>query len=160
MHQLDVSNAFLHVNLQERVLCQQPTGLEDLERPDNVCLLSRSLFGLRQAPRAWFTRFIDHVINIGFVQSRADSSLFVLRHGGGRRTCSSTLTTRYIRRLHRPCCAMSSTASSPRLQSRTWDPYISSSALRCSTHKVASSCPSPSTSTRCSSASAWLIVNQ
>lgn len=46
-HQLDVSNVFLHGNLQERVLFQQPTGFEDLDRPDDVCLLSRSLYGLR-----------------------------------------------------------------------------------------------------------------
>jgi hypothetical protein len=82
-HQLDVSNAFLHGNLQERVLCQQHKGFEDPDRPNDVCLLSRSLYGLRQAPRAWFTRFIEHVTSIGFVQSRADSSLFVLCHAGG-----------------------------------------------------------------------------
>ncbi|KAF8723025.1 hypothetical protein HU200_022172 [Digitaria exilis] len=79
-HQLDVSNAFLHGNLQERVFCQQPIGFEDPDRPNDVCLLSRSLYGLRQAPRAWFQRFAEHAKSIGFVQSRADSSLFVLRH--------------------------------------------------------------------------------
>lgn len=82
-HQLDVSNAFLHGNLQERVLCQQPTGFEDPDRPDDVCLLSCSLYGLRQAPRAWFTRFVEHVRSIGFVQSRTDSSMFVLRQASG-----------------------------------------------------------------------------
>lgn len=80
-HQLDVSNAFLHGHLQERVLCQQPTGFEDAARPADVCLLSRSLYGLRQAPRAWFKRFADHATSLGFVQSRADPSLFVLRRG-------------------------------------------------------------------------------
>lgn len=80
-HQLDISNAFLHGHLQERVMCQQPTGFEDAARPADVCLLSRSLYGLRQAPRAWFKRFADHVTSLGFVQSRADPSLFVLRRG-------------------------------------------------------------------------------
>jgi histone deacetylase 1/2 len=42
-HQLDVSNAFLHGNLTERVYCQQPAGFVDPERPNAVCLLSRSL---------------------------------------------------------------------------------------------------------------------
>jgi hypothetical protein len=76
-HQLDVSNTFLHGNLQECVYCQQPTGFIDPARLDDVCLLSHSLYGLRQAPRAWFERFVGHVTSLGFVQSRADTSLFV-----------------------------------------------------------------------------------
>jgi len=82
-HQLDVSNAFLHGHLQEKVYCQQPVGFVDPERPDAVCLLNRSLYGLRQAPRAWFTSFTDFVKSIGFVQMRSDSSLFVLRGSSG-----------------------------------------------------------------------------
>jgi histone deacetylase 1/2 len=39
------------------------------------------LYGLRQAPRAWFTRFAEYVIKLGFVATRSDSSLFVLRRG-------------------------------------------------------------------------------
>ena len=78
-HQLDVSNTFLHGNIEEQVYCQQPTGFADPANPHVVCLLSRSLYGLRQAPRAWFTRFVDFVLTLGFVQSKADPSLFVLR---------------------------------------------------------------------------------
>lgn len=81
-HQLDVSNAFLHGNLQEQVYSQQPTGFVDPQWPNDVCLLSRSLYGLRQAPRAWFDRFIGHVTSLGFVQSKADTSLFVYHRNG------------------------------------------------------------------------------
>ncbi|WVZ63897.1 hypothetical protein U9M48_013491 [Paspalum notatum var. saurae] len=76
-----MSNAFLHGHLHERVYCQQPTGFEDAQRPHDVCLLSRSLYGLRQAPRAWFNRFVEHVKTLGFQQSRSDSSLFVMTKG-------------------------------------------------------------------------------
>lgn len=79
--QLDVSNAFLHGHLHEHVLCQQPTGFVDTARPDAVCLLDKSLYGLRQAPRAWFTRFAEFVVKLGFWATRSDSSLFVLRRG-------------------------------------------------------------------------------
>ncbi|WVZ67439.1 hypothetical protein U9M48_016514 [Paspalum notatum var. saurae] len=80
-HQLDVSNAFLHGTLSEQVYCQQPTGFTDPQRPDDVYLLSRSLYGLRQAPRVWFEHFTKHVISLGFMQSRADTSLFILHNG-------------------------------------------------------------------------------
>lgn len=77
--QLDVSNAFLHGNLKEHVLCQQPIRFVDADCPNVVCLLDRSLYGLKQAPRAWFTCFATFVIKLGFTSTRSDSSLFVLR---------------------------------------------------------------------------------
>jgi hypothetical protein len=82
-HQLDVSNAFLHGDLKERVYCQQPTGFADSARPTAVCELRRSLYGLRQAPRAWFTRFAQFVQTIGFQQARSDSSLFIFSSPAG-----------------------------------------------------------------------------
>jgi len=76
-----VSNAFLHGHLDEQVFCQHPTDFVDPEHPDAVCLLSRSLYGLRQAPRASFQSFVAFVTSIGFRQTRSDSSLFVYRNG-------------------------------------------------------------------------------
>ncbi|XP_066351598.1 uncharacterized mitochondrial protein AtMg00810-like [Miscanthus floridulus] len=81
-HQLDVSNAFLHGNLREWVYSQQPIGFTNPQRPNDVCLLSRSLYGLRQAPREWFERFVGHITSLGFIQSKADSSLFVYHRNG------------------------------------------------------------------------------
>ncbi|WVZ72555.1 hypothetical protein U9M48_020993 [Paspalum notatum var. saurae] len=80
-HQLDVSHAFLHGTLSERVYRQQPTGFADPQRPDDVCLLSRALYSLCQVPRVWFEHFTKHVISLGFLQSRADTSLFILHNG-------------------------------------------------------------------------------
>jgi histone deacetylase 1/2 len=81
VHQLDVSNAFLHGVLRETVYCQQPAGFVDSEHPDYVCLLDKSLYGLRQAPRAWYQRFTSHLRSLGFITTSSDSSLFVLRRG-------------------------------------------------------------------------------
>jgi hypothetical protein len=46
-----------------------------------LCAISKSLYGLKQTPRAWFTRFASFVAPIGFVPTRSDSSLFIYRHG-------------------------------------------------------------------------------
>lgn len=52
--QLDVKNAFIHGHLQEMVYTQQPPGFRDPTWPDHICLLWRSLYELKQTPRAWF----------------------------------------------------------------------------------------------------------
>lgn len=78
-HQLDISNAFLHVHLTERVYFQQPAGFVDPERPNVVCLLERSLYSLRQDPQVWFNRFMEFIASVGFTQSQSDPSLFILR---------------------------------------------------------------------------------
>lgn len=81
VRQLDVSNAFLNGQLQEQVYCQQPIGFVDPDRPNDVCLLTRSLYELKQAPRAWYTRFASFIKTLGFAPTRSDNSLFVLRRG-------------------------------------------------------------------------------
>lgn len=81
VHQLDVKNAFLHGDLTEQVFCQQPVGFVDPAQPDAVCLLRKSLYGLKQVPRAWFQRFATHLQQLGFTPAKSDSSLFVLHHG-------------------------------------------------------------------------------
>jgi hypothetical protein len=47
MHQLDVKNVFLHGDLAERVYYQQHVGFIDDNHPDHVCLLSKSMHGLK-----------------------------------------------------------------------------------------------------------------
>ncbi|GKC98540.1 ribonuclease H-like domain-containing protein [Tanacetum coccineum] len=81
IHQLDVKNAFLHGDLSETVYMHQPPGFRDSKYPDHVCLLQRSLYGLKQASRAWFQRFASYITRVGFQSSRCDSSLFIYKHG-------------------------------------------------------------------------------
>jgi hypothetical protein len=52
IHQLNIKNAFLHDTLMEIVYCSQPTDFVDAARPDLVCRLNRSLYGLKQTPWA------------------------------------------------------------------------------------------------------------
>ncbi|GJR71976.1 ribonuclease H-like domain-containing protein [Tanacetum coccineum] len=76
---LDVKNAFLHSDLSETIYMHQPPGFQDSVHPDYVCLLQRSLYGLKEAPRAWFQRFASYITRVGFHHSRCDSSLLIYR---------------------------------------------------------------------------------
>ncbi|XP_021971467.1 uncharacterized mitochondrial protein AtMg00810-like [Helianthus annuus] len=82
IHQLDVTNAFLHGNLTETVYMYQPMGFRHRDYPNHVCRLKKSLYGLKQAPTAWYQRFTDFVTSMGFEQSRCDNSLFTYHYGG------------------------------------------------------------------------------
>jgi hypothetical protein len=81
LRQLDVSNAFLHGSLNEHVFMRQPPGFVDPQHSSHVCLLQKSIYGLRQAPRAWFEKFSSHLLTVGFTASLADPSLFVYKNG-------------------------------------------------------------------------------
>jgi histone deacetylase 1/2 len=74
-------NAFLHGILQEEVYMSQPPGFEDLQHPHLVCKLYKSLYGLKQVPRAWNDRFTQFLPSLGFATTYSDSSLFV-KHVG------------------------------------------------------------------------------
>ncbi|GJW89645.1 retrovirus-related pol polyprotein from transposon TNT 1-94 [Tanacetum coccineum] len=54
VYQMDVKNAFLNGNSKEEVYAQQPLGLESSEFPNHVCKLGKALYGVKQAPRAWY----------------------------------------------------------------------------------------------------------
>lgn len=82
LRQLNVNNAFLHGSLSEEVYMQQPPGFIHPEKPHHVCRLKKSIYGLKQAPRAWFQTLRKFLCDYGFVNSKSDSSLFILRTTG------------------------------------------------------------------------------
>jgi hypothetical protein len=76
-----VKNAFLNGTLEETVYSQQPSGFVDPAFPQHVCKLNKSLYGLKQPPRAWYTRFQSFILSTGFCSSRCDTSLFIRKSG-------------------------------------------------------------------------------
>ncbi|KAG8480505.1 hypothetical protein CXB51_024634 [Gossypium anomalum] len=79
LRQVDVNNAFLNGDLDTEVFMHQPPGYVkiDFAGKQLVCRLKKALYGLRQAPRAWFDKLKYFLVSIGFVASRSDASLLV-----------------------------------------------------------------------------------
>ncbi|GAA0175462.1 transmembrane signal receptor [Lithospermum erythrorhizon] len=79
VRELDVKNAFLNGTLSEVVYMKQPAGFVYPDFPTNACLLRKSLYGLKQAPRALFKKVSSYILSEGFVQSKADPSMFIYK---------------------------------------------------------------------------------
>ena len=79
LRQVDINNAFLNGDLTETVYMPQPEGFEDKNRPNYICKLEKALYGLRQAPKAWFDKLKGALSSWGFKNSRSDTSLFFRR---------------------------------------------------------------------------------
>ena len=79
--QLDVNNAFLQGTLTDEVYMDQPPGYVDVDKPDHVWRLHKAVYGLKQAPRAWYVELRTFLLSLGFRNSLADTSLFILCSG-------------------------------------------------------------------------------
>jgi hypothetical protein len=75
--QLDVKSAFLNGVLQEEIYVEQPDGFVIQGEEDKVYLLQKALYRLKQAPRAWYSRIDDHLLNLGFVKSLSEATLYI-----------------------------------------------------------------------------------
>jgi hypothetical protein len=82
LHQMDVKNAFLHGDLQE-VYMEQPPGYVDQTQPNLVCRLKKTLYGLKQALRAWSDKIGQYLVTSGFQTSNANFSLYVKKTDHG-----------------------------------------------------------------------------
>ncbi|KAB2629117.1 hypothetical protein D8674_033912 [Pyrus ussuriensis x Pyrus communis] len=87
VHQLDVSNAFLHGSLKEDVYMVQPPGFVDQSNPQHVCKLKRSLYGLKQAPRACL--FFQKGSHITFILVYVDDIIIT---GSSTPVCQSIIS--------------------------------------------------------------------
>ncbi|RVW33008.1 Retrovirus-related Pol polyprotein from transposon RE1 [Vitis vinifera] len=83
LYQLDIKNAFLHGDLVEEVYMEQPPSFVAQGESGLVCRLRRSLYGLKQSPRAWFSRFSSVVQKFGMfrVQQTIPFSIIITLRG-------------------------------------------------------------------------------
>ena len=79
LQQYDVKNTFVHGDLTEEIYMTLPPGyffLVPSTPASVVCRLRKSLYGLKQSPRAWFARFTTAMRNCGYQQCNGEHTLF------------------------------------------------------------------------------------
>ena len=83
LQQLDVKKAFLNGDLEEEVYMDSPFGFEGRFQ-SRVFKLKKSLYGLKQSPRAWFEKFPRLVKDQGYAQAQSDHTMFVKHSEKGK----------------------------------------------------------------------------
>nr|GEW35198.1 hypothetical protein [Tanacetum cinerariifolium] len=77
VYQMDVKSAFLYGTIKEEVFVCQPLGFEDPDHSDKVYKVVKALYGLHQAPRAWYEILATYLLENGFQRGTIDQTLFI-----------------------------------------------------------------------------------
>ncbi|GJW80636.1 putative ribonuclease H-like domain-containing protein [Tanacetum coccineum] len=80
VYQMDVKSAFLYGTIDEEVYVSQPPGFVDPEHPTKVYKVVKALYGLHQAPRAWYATLSTFLEKHGYKRGTIDKTLFIRRN--------------------------------------------------------------------------------
>ncbi|GJR78172.1 putative ribonuclease H-like domain-containing protein [Tanacetum coccineum] len=79
---MDVKSAFLYGKIKVEVYVCQPLGFEDPEFTDRVYKVEKALYGLHQAPKAWYETLSTYLLENGFQRGTIDKTLFIKKFKG------------------------------------------------------------------------------
>nr|GEW44523.1 copia protein [Tanacetum cinerariifolium] len=77
VYQMDVKSAFLYRTIEEEVYVYQPLGFEDPDYPNKVYKVVKALYGLHQAPTAWYETLANYLLENDFQRGKIDQTLFI-----------------------------------------------------------------------------------
>ncbi|GJU24031.1 putative ribonuclease H-like domain-containing protein [Tanacetum coccineum] len=80
VYQMDVKSAFLYGTIEEEVYVHQPSGFVDPAYPNKVYKVIKALYGLHQAPRAWYATLSSFLLKNGFRRGTIDKTLFIKKN--------------------------------------------------------------------------------
>lgn len=73
--QMDVKSAFLHGDLTKEIYMEQPLGF--VQDSSLVCILCHSLYGIKQAPQAWYEKMDSFLLSTGFTYCHSDPTVYI-----------------------------------------------------------------------------------
>ncbi|GKD07258.1 putative ribonuclease H-like domain-containing protein, partial [Tanacetum coccineum] len=82
VYQMDVKSAFLYGKIEEEVYVCQPQGFEDPHFPNRVYKVEKALYGLHQAPRAWYETLSTYLLDNEFQRGKIDKTLLIKKYKG------------------------------------------------------------------------------
>ncbi|GKD38715.1 putative ribonuclease H-like domain-containing protein, partial [Tanacetum coccineum] len=77
VYQMDVKSAFFYGTIEQEVYVCQPPSFEDPHFPDKVYKVEKALYGLHQAPRAWYETLSTYLLEHEFRRGTIDKTLFI-----------------------------------------------------------------------------------
>ena len=80
VHHMDVKSAFLHGDLKEYIYMKQPEGY--IEDPSLVCKLRKSLYGLKQDPRSWYSKMDAFLMSQKFGRCKSNCNVYMQKKDG------------------------------------------------------------------------------
>ncbi|GJV68808.1 putative ribonuclease H-like domain-containing protein [Tanacetum coccineum] len=80
VYQMDIKSAFLYGTIEEEVYVHQPPGFVDPSHQNKVYKVIKALYGLHQAPRAWYETLSSFLLKNGFRRGIIDKTLFIKRN--------------------------------------------------------------------------------
>ncbi|GJR02500.1 putative ribonuclease H-like domain-containing protein [Tanacetum coccineum] len=83
VYQMDVKSAFLYGKIDEEVYVSQPPGFIDPKYPKKVYKVVKALYGLHQAPRAWYATLSTFLLKNGYRRGTIDKTLFIKKDKHG-----------------------------------------------------------------------------
>ncbi len=78
-----MKTAFLHGDIDKEIYMEQPESFKVKEKEHLVCKLKKSLYGLKQVPRQWYTKFDSFMEGHGYSKNSSDHCVYVKKFSDG-----------------------------------------------------------------------------
>eukprot|EP00253_Pinus_taeda_P015702 PITA_15702 len=82
VYQMDVKSAFLNEVLMEEIYIEQPLSYEKKGQENKVCRLKKALYGMKQTPRAWYSRIDSYLLENEFDKCEGEPTVYIKEKDG------------------------------------------------------------------------------